>query len=313
MVNRLTFLFILLLLPAGFQATAAADEETPWAVELQVKRYIGSHTSYEFGNPFPPCQAPLSRLEFPIDTWWSGGKLTGRFPRISLGVEIMRNINRDSDGAFTDSDWDDDDAPQVKTIYSVAECRMEPSYIICGNVDLKIADWVGLPAWFDLRPVAGIRWQRFELITHDGEEFFPLQESIPGEGIHFTQTYRQYFLGLKTEYDLERHFKTVPLTLLCQIDWAYVEGDNSDHHLLRVGNRWTYEKTHGEAWHVSVGARTNLTKNVNATVEAEYLRITTHGSHRLTNEVFDIDIGVDHGVKVYSEQKNIMFSLEYLF
>jgi hypothetical protein len=310
---------LMLLVLAGFPAIAAAETEKPWSAELHVKRYFGSHTSYEFGNPFPPYQAPLSRLEFPLNTWWAGGEFRRSFSRISAGVEVLRNVSRESDGSFQDSDWDDDARPGVKTIYSESQCRMEPSYMVRGDVDLKVADWWGLPAWFDLRPVAGVRWQRFELVSHDGVQAYPAPgdnpppDLLPGDGIRFRQTYWHYFLGIRTAYDLGRHIRAPRLKLLGQLDWAYVDGDNRDHHLLQEGNRMTYEKTRGHAWHASLGLKAGLTKNINAGVEAEYLRIRTKGSHRLVNDLYNIDMTFDHGVKVWSDQMSLMLSLEYLF
>lgn len=313
----LALLLVVVWLPviAEAQEVKKAKEEKPWSAELHVKRYFGSHTSFEFGYPFSPYWTPLSRLEFPINTWWAGGEFRRRFSRISVGVEVMRNVTRESDGSFMDSDWDDNANPNRMTVYSESGCRMEPSYMARGDVDLKVSDWLGLPVWFDLRPVVGVRWQRFELVTHDGvQTTLPVTTiSLPGDSIRFTQTYWQYFLGIRTAYDLGRHTGTVPLKVLFQVDWAYVDADNADHHLLRAGNRWTYETTSGEAWHASLGLKVALTQNINAGVEAEYLRIETTGTHRWVNDVYNLDLSSDNGVKVWSEQKSIMMSLEYLF
>lgn len=228
-------------------------------------------------------------------------------------MEVLRNVSTESDGSFKDSDWDDDARPGVKTIYSESQCRMEPSYMVQGDVDLKVGNWLGLPVWFDLRPVVGVRWQRFELVAHDGVQIYPGPVSITGDALRFKQTYWHYFLGIRTTYDLGRHIKALPLKLLCQLDWAYVDGDNRDHHLLRTGNRMTYETTSGKAWHASLGFKVGLTKNINAGVEAEYLLIQTKGSHRWVNDVYAIDMSWDNGVKVWSEQMSLMMSLEYLF
>jgi hypothetical protein len=195
---------------------------------------------------------------------------------------------------------------------------MEPSYMIRGDVDLKVGDWLGLPVWFDLRPVAGVRWQQFELVGHDGVQVYLAGETtppdpLPGDSIRFQQTYWQYFMGIRTAYDLGRHIHASrQLKLLSQLDWAYVNGDNSDHHLLR-GNRMTYEKTDGSAWHASLGFKAGLTQNMSAGMEAEYLLIRTKGSHRIVYDVYDIDMSWDNGVEVWSEQMSLMVSLDYLF
>jgi hypothetical protein len=98
-----------------------------------------------------------------------------------------------------------------------------------------------------------------------------------------------------------------------QVDWAYVYGENSDHHLLRDGVRMTYERTRGQAWHASIGVKAGLTRNIHAGVEAEYLLIRTTGSHQLVNDIVNIDQSWDDGVKVWSEQMSLKLSLEYLF
>lgn len=64
----------------------------------------------------------------------------------------MGSIPMESDRDFKDSDWTMDDDPSIKDIYSEAQCRVEASYMARGDVDLKIADWIGLPSWLDLRP-----------------------------------------------------------------------------------------------------------------------------------------------------------------
>ncbi len=312
--------FALLFSPMSGPASAAGiqDKETasrPWSVSLQTRYFFKSHTSYEFGNPFPPHQTPLSRLEFPLDSWWAGVSMRREFSRFSAGVEFFRNLSDEARGVMMDSDWDDDAQPALKTIYSESSCRMEPSYMVRADADLKISDWIGLPRWLDLRPTAGLAWQRFTLVTHDGSQSEIGQETIllPGDGIRFEQTYWQFFTGLKSTFDLGKPFHLSRLTFTMQGDWAYVAGSNEDHHLLRTGNRITREKTTGDAWHALVNLKIGFSQNVNANIGAEYLRIKSTGSHNLTNNLFGIDFTFDHGVKVWSEQISLSLGLEYLF
>lgn len=316
------FFLIALMLTGIFPAIAAAkDEKAPapekkWSAELQVKRYFGSHTSYEFGTSGHPYWAPLSRLEFPMNTWWLGGEVRRSFSRFSVGTEALFAVPMDSDLSFKDSDWTDSEHTNVKTIYSEAQCRVEPSYMIRGDVDLKIADWVGLPGSFDLRPVAGFRWQRLDFEVHNAVESLPAPPfHAPGNVIRFRQTYWQYFLGIKASYDLGKHIDVPRLKLLGQLDWAYAEGSNSDDHLLRGdgGNRMTYEKTKGDAWHASLALKAGLSENINAGLEFEYLRIMSIGTHQWQHDIYNTDESWDNGVKVWSEQMSMMLKLEYLF
>ncbi|HQT26767.1 MAG TPA: omptin family outer membrane protease, partial [Burkholderiales bacterium] len=250
---------------SGADLPVAADKS--WSVDVRIKNYFRSHTSYEFGNPFPPNQAPLSRLEFPLNTQWIGMEARRSFPRLSAGIEVSTNIRRQVSGANKDSDWEDSD---VLSIYSESGSRMEPSYIVRGDADLEVSDWLGLPDRIDLRPVIGFRWQRFSLVSHDGTQYYPSSggtvspDALPGDSIQFEQTYRQYFLGMRAAYDLSGILPMHRLKLYTQLDWAYVEGNNEDRHLLRAGNRLTYEHTIGDAWHALLGLQCGLTENLSA-------------------------------------------------
>src|SRR5512133_2977607 len=136
-ISILVLLGSLAAAPARAAETQEKEAAGPWSVSLRTKYFFRSHTSYEFGNPFPPYQTPLSRLEFPLSSWWAGASLRRDFSRFSAGVEIFRNLSPETEGRMMDSDWDDGERPAQKTIYSESSCRMEPSYIVSGDVDLK--------------------------------------------------------------------------------------------------------------------------------------------------------------------------------
>ncbi len=306
----------------AIKTPAANPDNSPlefWSVDLRVKNYSGSHTSFEFGNPFPPNQAPLSRLEFPLNSWWAGVEVRRNFSRFSAGVEAMRNVSGSATRHFKDSDWTDDVQPWVKTIYSESSLRIEPSYTIRGDVDMKISDWLGLPAGFDLRPVLGFRRQRFSLVGHDGLQVYPAPGDntppvpLPGDGIHFVQTFRHTFLGVRMSYEWENPRYVPRLGMRMQMDWARVTGDNEDHHLLREGQRFTYEKTRGNGRHASLGLDFGLTRRLSATLDVDYLKLYTSGSHRLVNSAFGMDFSFDYGVWVWSEQVSLTMGLRYAF
>ena len=316
MRHKIVFLSLLLLTLPGI---SHAGEPGDWSLDLVTKRYSGSHTSYEFGNPEPPMQAPLSRLEFPMNAWFGGVAVSGKFDRFSVSGEILRNISRSSSGVFKDSDWTGENVPvSVMDIYSEASVRVEPSYMARVDVDMRVDDWVELPEWLDFRPVIGVRWQDLNFVAHDGVQTYPAEPSwgadaYPGDALRFNQTYRQYFLGARMSYDSGKHVELPGLKLTGQLDWAYVSGSNTDHHLQREGKRMTYENTHGGAWHVMVGLIAPLSKDLNLGLSFEYLRIKTSGTHRLTDSAANIDLGWDNGVKVWSEQMNTNLSLQYVF
>ncbi|MFA5354783.1 MAG: hypothetical protein WC291_11185, partial [Thermodesulfovibrionales bacterium] len=90
-------------------------------------------------------------------------------------------------------------------------------------------------------------------------------------------------------------------------------GRNKDHHLLREGNRFTYEETSGHAWHISVGLKKSLYRTLDLALEADYHQIETTGSHRLVNDLFGIDFSFSRGVRAWSEQAGLSLSIEYRF
>ena len=316
----LVLVVALSLLPSATLDAAGGDAAaTPWSVELKVVAFLRSHSSYEFGNPNDPYQAPLSRLEFPLDGWWGGMALRREFGRFSLGFEAYRNLSREAEGVMKDSDWDDDAQPTLLTIYSESNCRLEPSYMVSADADLKVADWLGLPDWLDVRPVAGVRWQRLTFVTHDGTQYERTgpdqwdRIDLPGDSLRFEQRYWQPFVGLRTNVLLGSPWGAGPLVLNVQLDRAWVEAKNEDHHLLRAGYRLTQENTSGEAWHAAVGLALPLTPRLVATAAFDYLRIRTEGSHRWFNSTFGQDMTSERGVKVWSEQKGVTLGLAYRF
>lgn len=315
----LALLVALALLPATPLRAAGEGTGSPWSVELRVKTLVRSHSSYEFGNPYDPYQTPLSRLEFPLDgSAWGGVALRREMGRFSLGLEVYRNVNRELEGVMKDSDWDDDAQPQLLTIYSESNCRLEPSYMVGVDADLKVSDWLGLPAWLDLRPVAGVRWQRLTFVTHDGTQYDRNgagwdAQGLPGDSLRFEQRYWQPFLGLRAAFQLGDPFGAGPLRLRLQLDRAWVQAKNEDHHLLQAGYRLTQENTSGEAWHAEVGLELPLTPRLSATAALDYLRIRTEGTHRMLNSAFGIDQTWERGVKVWSEQRGLTLGVAWRF
>lgn len=313
--KALSLALLLLALPAA----SHAGENGNWSLGVVAKRYAGSHNSYEFGNPEPPYQAPLSRLEFPVNAWFGVMSIAGSFDRFSVSGEVLHNISGSSSGVFKDSDWTGDKvSPSIKDVYSEASMRIEPSYMARLDMDMRVGDWIGTPEWMDIRPLVGVRWQDLNFVAHDGVQTYPADpgsnaDPYPGDAIRFNQTYWQYFLGARMLYDLGRHVDLPGLQLNGQLDWAYVKGNNSDHHLLRPGERMTYEDTRGDAWHAIIGLSAPLSKDMSAGLSFEYLRIRSSGTHRWTDSQAGADMSWDHGVKVWSDQSSVNLNLQYLF
>jgi outer membrane protease len=299
----------------AFEKTSTVPVGEHLSLGIIAEYYFSSHTSYEFGNPFPPYQNPLSRLEFPLDSWWAGAKLRAGFPRFSLGLKALTNLSPEAYGRMRDSDWDDDNNPNRKTIYSESSSRLDPSYFVEIDLDMKVSDWLHWPSRLDLRPVIGFRWQQFNIVTHDGSQLTVGEPPapLPGDTLRFEQTYRQIFLGLRGDLDLGKWAWLTRLTTLFQVDWAYVEGHNQDHHLLRQGARYTYDDTTGQAWHGAIGLKAGLSRHLALTLKTDFVRIVTTGTHRLVNAPLGIDLKWSNGVNVWSDQNSISLNLDYTF
>jgi len=321
-------IILTMMVLAALVCCGAAQAEPPTAdrsivktlsVEGRLRNTFRSNTSFEFGDPKVPGHTPLSRLEFPLNAWWAGVGARGGTSRLSMGIEVLRSVTGEASGYQKDSDWEDDADRHSLTTYSESNCRLEPSYVVTGDIDLKIGYWLGLPSPFDLRPVAGIRWQRFVMITHDGTQWYPASggaqpaEELAGDSLRFEQIYWHYYLGLRTAWDMGHRGFLPPIVLFLQGDWAMVEGINEDWHILRAGRRITRERTRGDAWHVLAGMKIGLTKNIHAKIEADYLRLQTTGSHNMTNPLFNTDYSFEYGVKVWSEQMGVTMSMEWAF
>ncbi|MCE5334948.1 MAG: omptin family outer membrane protease [Desulfobacteraceae bacterium] len=289
----------------------------PWteyvSVGLMFSSMVGSHTSYEFGMPEYPYQNPLSRLEFPLDSWWVGGKMRASFDRISIGAEALTNMNSEAQGHMQDSDWDGNNRLEI---YSESENHLGRSWIVSTDLDVKIADLVGMPAWLDLRPLVGFRWQNFQMTAHDGLQIYTdptlTPDPLPGNAIGFEQTYWQYFFGARAAIDLGKPFGLKRLNGLLQLDYGYVEAQNVDHHLLR-GRRFTIEDTTGDALHGSVALVAGLTDRLSLSLDGDFLRISTSGTHRWLELDYGIDQSWNYGVNVWSEQNRISLTLAYTF
>jgi hypothetical protein len=301
------------------QQTAPGQLQTPGQDEglfiaPKIKRYLHSHTSYQFGDPYDGRINPLSRLEFPLNSWWGGVEASWRKPGYALNLELMTNLSRETDaGKFKDSDWEE---PGRLTTYDEGNCRMERSFTLDMNADFSLAEPLALPRGLDLRPVLGARWQRFTLVSHDGYQN-SLQDDggwkndlvYVGDGLWFRQDYVMGYLGLKLTAELPAIWPQGPAgqrtQAFLQGDWGPVAGKNTDHHLLRAGNRVTQESTKGDAWHLALGLKVPAGGWGAVSLSCDYLRIRTTGDHYLYNDLggdAPLEFTFSDGVKVWSDQ-----------
>ncbi len=321
----------LLLLSPGVAPAAQAtpdNEEMGFFIAPQIKRFLRSHTSYQFGDPENPNLNPLSRLEFPLNSWWAGVNLGLKGPNNSMELELLAGLpGQDDLGVMRDSDWEDPNRNKLRTTYSETATRLKDSFTLDGKVSHSLRETLGLPVWLDLRPLLGVRWQRFVFVAHDGMQqtmvyvdgqptydqwqYYPLQ----GDGIWFRQEYLHAYLGAWLSADLGRLGLGRPdggWRVGVQADLAQVWGQNKDHHLLR-GDRVTEERTQGYAWHTALDLRAPLGGWGSLVGRWDYMIIQTKGDHRWIDPAYDVDQTWDYGVEVWSRQMSWSLALEIEF
>ncbi|MDQ1237826.1 MAG: hypothetical protein QG577_10, partial [Thermodesulfobacteriota bacterium] len=212
-----------------------------------------------------------------------------------------------------DSDWTDGANPGQKTIFSESRCKMNSGFSVDAKVDMAL----GLTAALNIRPLVGWRVQRFSFTTYDGIQFEVGQQPfpLPGNGIEFRQTFYHYYIGgiFRRTLGASRMLPSLPLVdVSIQGDYGMVTAGNEDLHLLRSGHRVTQDNTRGHSWHANIQLGFLYTQSLRARLEADLLRIVSHGSHRLTNPVQFVDFSFD-GSRVWSDQASFTVTGELIF
>ena len=196
----LACLLALLLIPGLCLAAPAApdapggDEAMGFFLAPQIKRFLRSHTSYQFGDPEQANLTPLSRLEFPLNSWWAGVNLGLKGPRTSLELELLAGLpDQDDLGVVRDSDWEDPNRPKLRTTYSETTTKLKESFTLDAKVTHGVGDKLGLPAWLDLKPLLGVRWQHFVFTGGPG-----VQQSMVYQGGQPTYAQWEYYSDRKS-------------------------------------------------------------------------------------------------------------------
>ncbi len=281
--------------------------------ELGFKKFFNSFTSYQFPNPFPPGQDPLSRLEFPIDQWFFGGRFSYNAPHWSAYYDTYSNINRDANLWMQDSDWEDEQIPFQKTVFSESKCRLNSSWLIDLGINLH-PDWA---VFREVSPVTGFRYQYFYFTTHDGYQVGLDGHSVdlPGDGIDFKQTFYQWYIGglFSTNVNTSGVWRQIPqANLKLQADYALSRAKNEDLHLLRRGERITRDNTDGHCWHFNAAMAVDMRRNMKAKLDVDFKRIITHGDHELSNSFYNVYFSFT-GAKVWSDLFSLTGLLEFTF
>lgn len=270
-----------------------------------IKKFWNSFTSYQFPNPYPPNQDPLSRLEFPIDQWFATAGVKYIAPHWAIMVKASHNISRHSDMKMQDSDWEDDTRPFQKTIFSESDCTLDKGLLL----DTKVLFDPPIFRTSVIKGVIGYRFQEFHFTTHDGTQLTlnGFVTPIDGDGIEFTQKFLHVYFGGQFDYRINRIFRrNIPSPIYGTIlaDYAIVDALNEDLHLLRMGERITREDTIGHCWRIGLIGAMNISQRLKVEMEADFKRIITHGDHKLMNAPLGVYFSFD-GSEVWSDQFQI--------
>jgi len=286
-----------------------------WSFDIGLQRFMVSYTSYEIGNDDVPLYHPLSRLEFPLNTWWLRFELRRTCPRWSVGLRSGLSVARNVDGRMEDSDWTNTDDTTQRTIYSQSAMRAEANYLFRGDIDVNISDWLKLPPSVEIRPLFAFQFQRLNLMAHDGVQWDANgATAIAGDGIHFRQDYYQYLIGLKGSWEILKPNKYITVRLKGEADWGPAMAYYEDHHLQREGDMFSTASGIANSMYYLSGIEMVIAKTVTLGVDADYMWLrTTHARTRDVNVPLHQDVSWSNGSEIWTDQFSLTAHVSYAF
>jgi len=282
--------------------------ESVFKLDYRLRWLTDSHTSYEFGTPELPPDGwtPLSRLVFSLDSLWHGVGVGWERPGWNVRFEWLTPMQRRVQGDLEDYDWFPPNPDGSFTDLGVMRQRWTDAQMLDLTGQFRLLDRpLSLP--LEVWPGAGFRWQRLGLMASDPfqlKEFNVWQEypwSYYGDVIAFKQEYFVGYVGGEIRATLEG-WRLPPLQVTFRGDWGWTDGYNIDHHLIREGDRYTKESTHGDTWRVGMTFETLVRRCLSLGFEVDYLEFATKGRHHLINIPEGQDLTWDHGVRAWSDQ-----------
>ncbi|MGD0655325.1 MAG: hypothetical protein ABSA16_13355 [Thermoguttaceae bacterium] len=294
-------------------------------VDWRVLSMCDSHTSYQFGTPpgyYRGNYAPLSKLDWSLDSTWTGFRLGAEEENSAGHFQWLTPMAQGVNGGMYDYDWNiNDDLPNDPTrldSLSRSSERWNEGQMLELEYEFRLLKHpLGLPV--DLWPLAGYRWQRFDMMSSDSYQIIPPDGPFQSLGT-FKQDYSIGYLGTQLRGRLEtRILPTIAWTL--QGDWGYTQANNVDHHISgyeELGyHRYTMEDTHGDCLHIALTAEALFCLDrFSIGVQADHTEINTTGSHHwlVYNDIITLrDETWTNGVSVSSSQTSITAFLRLRF
>jgi hypothetical protein len=298
-----------------------------WTVDYRMRWLFSSHTCYEFGTPptQSPTYAPLSRLDWSLDSPWHGLQIARKTTDWEVQFEWLAPMRRRIDGVIADYDWLTDTQPDHLDSLSASALRWNDGQMLDLGGSFHLCDCIVLGLPMEVWPMAGFRFQRFAMTGHDGIQIIgddpsvpPPGTLLPGDLITFKQQYYIGYIGGQLRSTLNVP-NLPPVAMTFQGDWGATAGYNVDHHLFyeQFGvHRYTMEATHGGSMHLSLAGETALSKRISLGLQFDHTEIRTKGTHTwLTYDDFGDRqrSSWGNGVKVVSDQNALTLFLRASF
>jgi hypothetical protein len=292
-------------------AVVGPSADAQFGIDYRFRSLNNGSTSYEFGTSEAPPEgwAPLSRLDFSLDSVWHGLELRLEQPVWEVHVEWLTPVHDGVKGTLYDYDWLPPNPDSSFTDLGVMRERWISGQMLDINLDVKLLDGLlGQP--IEVWPLGGFRWQRFhvmcyDLVQREEDNAWPTSPyTYTGDVIDFKQDYYSPYAGVQLR-TLLTFWSILPTRLTLQFDAGYVTAHNTDHHLIREGDRYTFDRTGGSSGHIAFLSELLLSEHMSLGLEFAHLTIHTTGTHQLVNAPLDIDETTDHGVRVWSDQSTL--------
>jgi hypothetical protein len=169
-----------------------------WTIDYRFRALCDSRTSYEFGTSESAGWAPLSRLNFSLNSCWQGLEVGLQSREWRMHVEWMMPIQRDIQGGLSDYDWQLPGEPF--TDLGLMDERWTDGQMLDWGFDFKVVEGEsGIP--IELWMTGGFRWQRFNITAYNlvqvkENNIWPDPPyTYQGDVITFNQQYYTAYLG----------------------------------------------------------------------------------------------------------------------
>ncbi len=294
---------------------AAQCCERVWTIDYRVKTLFDSNTTYQFGQP-DNSYAPLSKLSWPLDSTWDGLQIGVEKPNWRAHFEWLAPMVHDTYRDQADYDWSGPNRDPASL--SSSPERWTDGQMVELEGSFKLTDHLlGTP--LEVWPVIGFRFQRFDLMAHDGDQIIndgTLNPLPPPVGYHwvgdmgsFNQQYYMGYIGAQLRRDCNVG-NCRRVTFVLQADWADTWGYNIDHHISGYEDsgvhRYTMDTTQGGAFHLALTAETPISCRFFLGLEVEHLEIRTWGSHHYVETgAQQVDQTWTNGVSATSDQTSL--------